>query len=233
MKIEKCNDEFQRSWFTLLPYSPHLHISQIHGVLLIYLPIYSYANYYSLAKGKFFSNHPTRNFVTNSLLGALLQRVSSYEARHSVLLHEALRITFATNPLQLALRNGCTRVPSTHTHTQTRALCTWRLYVGARLEVTVRSATREASLFSNALVNWPIAGSSPPTPSHSLLSLSLWSPLPSVNRGRNNLMIGCRFVSIQRLLRRRASRRRFSTYLRPSSTFFWTSTYSWYVQSCP
>lgn len=108
----------------------------------------------------------------------------------------------------------------THTHTQTRARCTWRLYVGARLEVTVRSATREASLFSNALVNWPIAGSSPPTPSYSLLSLSLWSPLPSVNRGRNNLMIGSRFASIQRLLRRRASRRRFSTYLRPSSTFF-------------
>lgn len=118
MKIEKCNDEFQRSWFTLLPYSPRLHISQIHGVQ----PIYSYANYYSLTKGKFFSNHPTRNFTTNSLLGALLQRVSSYEARHSVLLHEALRITFATNPLQLALRNGCTHVPSTHTHTNSRAM---------------------------------------------------------------------------------------------------------------
>lgn len=126
MKIEKCNDEFQRSWFILLPYSSHLHISQIHGVLPIYLPIYSYTNYCSLTKGKFFSNHPTRNFTTNSLLSALLQRVSSYEARHSVLLHEALRITFATNPLQLALRNGCTRVstlchPHTHTYTHTNA----------------------------------------------------------------------------------------------------------------
>ena len=112
---------------TLIPHSPHLHISQIHGVLPIYLPIYSYTNYYSLTKGKFFSNHPTRNFTTNSLLGALLQRVSSYEARHSVLLHEALRITFATNPLQLALRNGCTRGPTlchphTHTHTNARAM---------------------------------------------------------------------------------------------------------------
>ena len=211
---------------TLIPHSPHLHISQIHGVLPIYLPIYSYTNYYSLTKGKFFSQPPNKKFhnklSARCLASTCLLLRSSTQC---VLLHEALRITFATNPLQLALRNGCTRVPTlchphTHTHTQTRARCTWRLYVGARLEVTVRSATREASLFSNALVNWPIAGSSPPTPSYSLLSLSLWSPLPSVNRGRNNLMIGSRFASIQRLLRRRASRRRFSTYLRPSSTFF-------------
>lgn len=226
MEIEKCNDEFQQSWLWLLfriaricTYHKYMEFYQfIYQFIVIPITILS-------LKENFSPNHPTRNFTTNSLLGALLQRVSSYEARHSVLLHEALRITFATNPLQLALRNGCTRVPTlchphTHTHTQTRARCTWRLYVGARLEVTVRSATREASLFSNALVNWPIAGSSPPTPSYSLLSLSLWSPLPSVNRGRNNLMIGSRFASIQRLLRRRASRRRFSTYLRPSSTFF-------------
>ena len=97
-----------------------------------------------------------------------------------------------------------------------------RFYVGARLEVTVRSATREASLFSNALVNWPIAGSSPPTSNHSLvslslslslsftcslfLSLSLCSPLPTVNRGRNNLMIGSRFAWNQGLLRGHGSR---------------------------
>ena len=40
-----------------------------------------------------------------------------------------------------------------HTCTHTRYTCTRWIYVGARLEVAVRSATREASLFSNALVN--------------------------------------------------------------------------------
>ena len=113
---------------TLLPHSPHLHISQIHGVLPIYLPIYSYTNYYSLTKGKFFSQPPNKKFhnklSARCLASTCLLLRSSTQC---VLLHEALRITFATNPLQLALRNGCTRVPTlchphTHTHTNARAM---------------------------------------------------------------------------------------------------------------
>ena len=211
---------------TLLPHSPHLHISQIHGVLPIYLPIYSYTNYYSLTKGKFFSQPPNKKFhnklSARCLASTCLLLRSSTQCASPWSVANYFRDESSSISATKRLHTRAYAMPSTHTHThtQTRARCTWRLYVGARLEVTVRSATREASLFSNALVNWPIAGSSPPTPSYSLLSLSLWSPLPSVNRGRNNLMIGSRFASIQRLLRRRASRRRFSTYLRPSSTFF-------------
>ena len=73
---------------------------------------------------KVFPNKKTA--TTNSHLAL----VSCYyeEAQRAPLLREALRITFATNPLQLELRNVRTRVPtlsSTRTHTHTYDGFTW------------------------------------------------------------------------------------------------------------